>query len=287
MADSSAQVVETSHATFQNDVLDRSGQVPVVVDFWSPRCQPCHLLSPILENLAREYQGKFVLVKANTDQMPDVAASFGVSAIPAVFAIRDGALVDQFTGLMPEPQVRAWLERILPSEAENLSAEAQSIAGADPKTAEARYRQAIELSPNDTAARVGLARLLLAQDRLEEARQAIDELAEAGALDAEGEAVRAELTVAVEGKRVGSVESCRAAVEASPEALELRLQLAKALAAAGEHQEAMDTCLDLVSQDRHGVGEEARQLMVHLFHLLGPQSDLADEYRRKLTMVLY
>jgi putative thioredoxin len=287
MSDKPPRVTETSHATFQQDVVDRSREVPVVLDFWSQRCQPCLLLGPLLEKLAEEFEGKFALVKVNTDQMPDVAASFRVSAIPAVFAIRDAAVVDQFVGLMPEPQIRAWLEGILPSEAEYLTAEAQSLETADPQTAEARYREVIERSPHDASARVGLARLLLAEDRLDEARETIEELAAADALDAEGEKVHAELVVALEGKQVGSADACRAAAAASPDDPNAQLSLAKSLAAAGAHQEAMDVCLDLISTDRHGVGEPARQLMVRVFHLLGPESPVAAEYRRKLTMVLY
>jgi len=287
MSDTHAWVVHTSHATFQQDVIERSREVPVVLDFWSQRCQPCLLLGPLLERLAEESGGKFVLVKANTDQMPDVAAAFGVSAIPTVFALRDGAVVDQFVGLLPEPQIRAWLEAMLPSEAEDLAGEAQRLAATDPETSEAKYREAIELSPNDTSARVGLARLLLAQDRVEEARQVIEDLAAVGALDAEGEAVEAELSVALEGREAGSVEACRAAAEASPDDPDLRLRLARSLAASGEYREAMDVCLGVIPNDRAGTGEQARQLMVRIFHLLGPESEMADDYRRKLTMVLY
>lgn len=287
MSGESAWVIDTHHATFQQDVVERSREVPVVLDFWSPSCPPCRILGPLLEKLADEHQGRFVLVKANTDQLPDVAASLGVEAVPTVFAVRDGQIVDQFVGLLPEREVRAWLAALLPSEAENLAAEAQSLEKIDPQEAEAKYRAAIEQAPNDTSARVGLARALLAQDRLEEARQAIADLASAGALDAEGERVHAELVVELEGKTAGSVAQCRAAAEASPDDPEAQLTLARSLAAAGEHQEALDVCLRLVPKDRQGVGEQARQLMVHVFHVLGPESPLAAEYRRKLTMVLY
>lgn len=282
-----AWVVETSHARFQQDVIEQSRQVPVVLDFWSERCQPCRLLSPLLERLAAEGRGKFVLAKANIDQMPDVAGAFGVSAVPTVFALRDGAVVDQFVGLLPEPQIRTWLEAIVPSEAENLAGEAQSLEAVDPESAETKYREAIELSPNGAAARVGLARLLLTQDRVEEARQTIEGLAAVGALDAEGEAVEAELTLALDGKEAGSVDACRAAAEASPDDPNRELRLAKSLAASGQYEEAMDICLRLIPRDRAGVGEQARQIMVRIFHFLGPESELAGNYRRKLTMALY
>jgi len=287
MSDQSPWIIETSTETFQQDVIDRSRDVPVVVDFWAGWCQPCRLLGPVLEKLAEEYQGQFVLVKADTEQMPDVAASFHVSSIPAVFALRDGKIAAQFVGLLPEPQIRAWLEQLLPTPAESLAAEARAMEQTDPEAAEAKYREAIDRMPSASAARVALARMLLAQDRVEEGREAIEDLASAGLLDAEGEHVQAELVIALEGKQAGSVEACRAAAEAAPDDPQPQLKLAKSLAAAGRHEEAMDVCLRLIEKDRHGLGEQARELMVHIFHLLGPDSELASEYRRKLTMVLY
>jgi len=287
MSEPSPWIVETSQETFQQDVIDRSADVPVVVDFWADWCQPCRLLGPVLEKLADEQRGKFVLVKANTEQMPDVAAAFGVSSIPAVFALRDGKVADQFLGLLPEQEIRAWLERLLPGEAENLAAEARLLEPIDPEAAEARYRDALELMPSEASVKVGLARMLLAQDRLEEGRQVIGELAAAGVLDAEGEQLQAELVIRLEGTKAGDVAQCRAAVEVHPDDLSLQLGLAKSLAAAGEHEEAMRICLDLIQRDRQGQGEPARELMVYVFHLLGPESEATAQYRRKLTMALY
>ncbi|NUQ64946.1 MAG: tetratricopeptide repeat protein [Pirellulales bacterium] len=287
MASQSSWIIETTRDDFEADVLERSRTVPVVVDFWAPWCQPCRMLGPILERLAEEHQGQFVLVKANTDELPDIAASFGVQSIPAVFAVREAALVDQFVGVLPELQLRAWVKRILPSEAETLASEAAELERTDPKAAEARYRQALQERPNDIAARVGLARTLLAQAVIQEARQIIDELAAAGALDAEGQRVQAEIRVRLEAEETGSPEQARAAAEADPKNLELQWNLARALVAAAQHEEAMQICLRLVERDRHGLGEQARVLMVDIFRLLGPESDLANEYRRRLSMALF
>ena len=287
MSEKSPWIVETSRETFEQDVIERSKDVPVVVDFWAAWCQPCRLLGPVLEKLADELQGEFVLVKADTEQMPDVAAAFGVSSIPAVFGFRRRKVISQFIGLLPESQIREWLHRLIPGPAESLAAEARTLEQTDPEAAEARYRQAMELMPGLTSAREGLARMLLTRDQLDEARQLIEELAAAGVLDAEGEHVQAELVIALEAKQAGSVEDCRRAAEAAPGDLPLQLQLAKSLAGAGEHEKAMEICLDLIQKDRHGLGEKARELMVHVFHLLGPESELAGDFRRKLTMVLY
>jgi putative thioredoxin len=189
--------------------------------------------------------------------------------------------------VLPEPQIRAWLQRLLPSRAETLASEAKTLEPTDPEGAEAMYREAIELMPNEASARVGLARMLLAQQRLDEAREVIEELAEAGVLDAEGEQVQAELAMELEAKAAGSIGPCRAAADAAPDDLDLQFKLARSLAGAGEHEEAMEICLRLIRKDRHGLGEPARELMVHIFHLLGPESELAGDYRRKLTMALY
>ncbi|MCR4415157.1 MAG: tetratricopeptide repeat protein [Thermoguttaceae bacterium] len=280
-------IVETSSEKFQEDVLERSKTVPVVVDFWASWCAPCRALAPILERLADEHQGRFVLVKANTEQMPELAAAFGVEVVPTVFALRNGAVVNHFQGLLSEAQVRQWLQQVLPSEAEVLTAQARKLERTDPSAAEAAYRKALELSPNEIAARIGLARTVLAHGRIDEARQIIDELADLGALDAEGERLQAEIVLHTQALQAGGVESARAAAAADPENLALQLQLARALAAAGQHEEAMEICLQIVHRDRRGAGEQARELMVFLFHLLGPDSELTSTYRRKLALALY
>jgi putative thioredoxin len=117
-------VVETTAERFEADVFERSKQSPVVVDFWAAWCQPCRLLAPLLEKLADEYAGKFVLVKADTDQLPRQALAFRVEGIPAVYAVRDGEVIDSFTGLLTESQLRQWLAAIVPNEADNLVQEA-------------------------------------------------------------------------------------------------------------------------------------------------------------------
>ena len=113
-----ANVIEVGMENFREVVLEGSKKAPVVVDFWAPWCAPCRALTPVLEKLAREYDGKFTLAKINSDQNQQLAAEFGVRGIPAVKAVVDGQLVDEFTGALPESQVRAFLERVVPSSAE-------------------------------------------------------------------------------------------------------------------------------------------------------------------------
>jgi putative thioredoxin len=195
--------------------------------------------------------------------------------------------VDQFLGLLPESQIRAWLERILPSQAEQLVAEAQDYERTNPQATESKYREAIQQSPNETAARIGLARVLLRQNKLDESRRILQELASAGALGPDGEQLRAEIMLHEQSKEVGGVDRARAAAEAEPDSLTMQLNLARALAAAGRYEEALEIGLKVVQRDRRQFGEPARELMVGVFHLLGPDSELASSYRRRLALALY
>ena len=131
----SSFVIEVTAKNFQEDVIDRSNSVPVVIDFWATWCGPCRMLGPVLEKLAGEYDGKFVLAKIDTDSESELALQFGVRSIPAVFAVRGGQAVDGFVGVQPEAVIRAWIDRLLPTPAETLAAAASLLERTDPKTA--------------------------------------------------------------------------------------------------------------------------------------------------------
>jgi len=285
-APQSPYIVETTSENFVRDVIEGSSSVPVVVDFWAAWCQPCRILGPVLERLAVEYDGKFILVKADTEQAPDIAAGFGVRSIPAVFAVRGGKVVDSFVGVLPEASLRSWLDRIMPSPAEVLAAEALGLEATDPPAAEAKYREALGLAPADPLIQVGLGRVALAMGRLDEARSIVEKLERRGFLEPEAETLKAELTLRGHGGPGGGLEPLRRAHEADPANKEAQLLLAEGLASAGEYEEALEKALDLVERDRRGTGESARKLMLAVFQLLPPDSELASDYRRRLSFAL-
>ena len=283
---SSPWVIDVTSETFAEAVLDQSQAVPLVVDFWAPWCGPCRLLSPILEKLANEYGGRFILAKLNIDQSPDVAARFAVRSIPAVFGVRNGKVADTFVGVQPESAIRLWIDRLLPTEAELLVAAGANLESSDPRAAQERYSRALSLEPDLSQAQVGLARIALAEGNLEDAAARIASLERRGFLEPEAEKLKAELTLKVQARDAGSVEAARAALAASPEDLQLKLKLAEALVATGQHSDALALCLELVERDRKGVGEAARQMMVAIFQILPPGDELATEYQRQLSLVL-
>jgi putative thioredoxin len=287
MSSAAKLFIETTDATFEQDVIERSKEVPVVVDFWAEWCQPCRLLTPVLEKLASDFAGKFVLVKANTDQVQAVARQFRIQSIPAVYGFRDGELLDFFVGLLREHEIKSWLERLLPAEADERAAEASKIAQIDPQGAEQRFREALELDASLPKAKTGLAALLLAQGRLDECRELMEELEQRGFLEPAAERIKAALELHSKAREAGSVDECRAAVEADPDKPDLKLRLAEALAADGEYEEALEAGLELVRDHKQQFGEPARKIMVDIFQVLPNDSELTRTYRRRLAAALY
>ena len=155
--------VDVTDATFETEVINRSKEVPVVVDLWAPWCGPCRTLGPIIENAVDDTQGKVVLVKVNVDENPQISQAFGVQSIPLVVALKDGQPVDGFLGAHPEPTVREFVQRLLPS------AEQETLANLLAAGDEDSLRQALELEPGNEEAVLALAELLVGRGEGEEA----------------------------------------------------------------------------------------------------------------------
>lgn len=280
-------VIETTDATFDIDVLERSKLGLVLLDFWAEWCAPCRMLGPVLEKLAEEYGGKFTLVKADTEVNQESAAKFSVTGIPAVFGLLDGEVVNTFQGVMPEQGLRDWLQSSL---AVSSLVEAKMLIDSDPKLAETKLTKLVADSPQESAAKILLAELLLKQQRHAECGELIEQLEERGFLEPAAEKTKAALHLATLQSAGGShadLDDLRARAEAEPENFAAQLAFAEALAGQADYQAAFEICLRLVSEDRKQTGEKARELMVEVFRVLPEGSELTSEYRRKLSMVLY
>ncbi len=276
------EIVETSDATFEVDVIARSELGLVLVDFWAEWCAPCRMLGPILEKLAGEYRGSLTLVKANTEAAPEAAGRFGVTGIPAVFAVLDGQTIDSFQGALPEESIRSWLDSLL-SKAETVNA--IRLAETSPAAAEEKLRAILSRSPHDAQVAIALAKVLVNLEREDESRQMIAELERRGFLEPEAEQLKAQLDLAQ--KSDVDLDAVRAAAEAAPTDFGKQFALAEALAGHQQYQAAFEICLELVAKDRQRTGEQARALMVEVFRVLPEDSELTSEYRRKLSMALY
>ena len=216
-----------------------------------------------------------MLAKADVDKLPGIARQFGVASIPSVFGVRKGEVRSSFVGVISEREIRAFIDELMPTPAEQLTEDARALESTDPPRAEATYRQAIELAPHDPAPKTALAALYLRLGRLDDCRGLIEALERRGYLDPAAETVKAELTLRTGAAEAGPVDAARAAAAAAPSDLRARFRLAEALAAARKDAEALEIALDLVERDRAGVGEDARKLMLAIFQLLPPDSELA------------
>lgn len=279
--------VDVGDAEFPREVLERSRQVPVVVDFWAAWCAPCRALGPILEALAEEHAGAFVLAKVDVDAAPETAARFGVRSIPTVLAIRDGQVVREFQGAQPETVVRAFVGSVLDTPADRAAREGEArLAEGRSDEAEARFREALEEEPRHPRALLGLARVLAAGERLDEALAQLAYVSPASGVAEEAERLAAELRTRA-GAAGEDVEALRARVAQAPDDLDARIALGRALAARGEHEPALEALLEAVRRDPHHDDDAARRAMLDLFELLGGDDPLVPRFRAELARALY
>jgi putative thioredoxin len=271
---------------FEKEVVDRSHEVPVLVDFWAGWCGPCRVLGPTLERLANEAQGKFVLAKIDVDRSPRHAQAFGVRGIPTVIAFRGGKLVAEFSGALPEESVREFLRKVIPSPADGLFDRAEKLRSQDSTKAEAIYREALAAEPGHPGAAVGLAEILVSRGETAEASSLVAPLVPAGPLVERVARLQSEIKLR-DRKPELSENELRARIAQSPEPGPLLLDLGKLLAAEKRYPEALEVFLQAARADRKLAEGEAKELMVEIFHAVGVRSPLADDYRARLTRLLY
>jgi len=277
-------VIETTSQTFEADVIERSYHQVVVLDFYATWCAPCRILSPVLEKLAAEAGGEFVLVKADSDRLPDYASAFQIRSLPTVLALREGQVIDAFQGALPESSVRAWLERIVPRPGQRLSRQALALEAEDPQQAEAIHRQALALEPDDPEVVTRAAGFLLTRGHVEECRNLVKGLRSRGFQGRDLDALEARLDLQT---HFGDLSRAEAEARQRPDDPEARRRLALALAASGQHRRALDLLLEAVERDRGEQRDADRRHMVELFQVLGDAHPLTQEYRRKLSSALF
>jgi len=283
----SAHAIDVSVQDFQNRVIDASKKVPVLVDFWAPWCGPCRALGPVLEKLAAEYNGRFILAKVNSDENQSLAMKYGVRGIPNVKAFANGELVDEFTGALPEPQVREFLQRLLPSPAEPLRQQALAAkARGETDATRKLLLKAIELDPRHEAARLDLVDLMIDAKDLEEAGRLLDEIADRARDATRVDALRARLQLMTDSAPATDRATLERKIASDPGDLQSRFELANHLALKQDYGPAMDQLLEIVRRERGFRDDAARKTLINLFSLLGSDHVLVREYRSRLASAL-
>jgi putative thioredoxin len=282
--------VETTTATFRADVLEASLHQPVLVDFWAPWCAPCRQLAPVLERLVKAAAGKIKLVKMNIDEQPEVAEQLGVKSIPAVIVFQRGRPVDGFLGALPDSQIKGFLERLVgpleDASDEFLIAEALvgegDVAGAEALLLDLARRE----SPHPKAI-AELIRLYIDTDRLDQARALYDSLPQGSLKDPLIAAAAAALDNAAQAVGLGEIEDLKRRIAFDPNDLQARFDLALALNSAARREEAADTLLDIIRQDRSWNDDGARKQLVQFFEAWGPMDEATIAARRRLSSLLF
>ena len=280
---------DVSTADFQEKVLAASQHVPVLVDFWAEWCAPCRQLKPVLEKLAAEYGGRFLLAKINSDQNQELAGQCGVRGIPNVKAFVGGKLVDEFTGALPEAQVRAFIDKLLPSPAEPLRVAAQEArASGETELALSLLDDASQADPGNETVQLDMAEIRIEAGQIDAARALLDALEHKARDASRHKALQARLKLVAAGGGADAA-ALQARIAANGDDPDARLQLANALALSGDYRPALEHLLAIVRRDRKWQDEAARKAMLDLFTLLGGDAqfdDLVREFRIALARTL-
>jgi putative thioredoxin len=275
----SDHVIDVSEASFEFEVINYSQNIPVVVDFWASWCKPCKDLEPILLKLTAEGSGSFRLARLNVDDNPNVTIRFGVRSIPTVKAFVNGQVVGEMAGLQPEGRIREFLGKIMPPSPVTLALEkgASLLAQQDWREAEKHYRTILDQHLEQTAAMFGLARALLGQAQVEEARiLLLDFPASPQYQLAESLKVYADTLLDLKNNRLPLETD-----------LDATFQNCILLARNANFPASLDGLLEIIRQDRHYRNDRARLFFLSLLTLLGEDNPLSRQYRAELASALF
>ena len=280
-------IVDIDESNAQALLIEESLKRPVVVDFWADWCGPCKQLMPILEKLAAEYQGAFLLAKVNADEQQMLAQQLGVRSLPTVMVIKEGQPVDGFSGAQPESAVREMLDKHVPSpQADALAQAEQLIAEGDIPGALALYRGAWEGSGHKPTFTMAYAGALITANRLDEAEALLGDIRMVDQ-DARYEQLMAQIELQRQAARSPEVEALEADLASDEQNHEVRIKLAVQLGTHGQYREALEHLLVVLRADRDWGNGEAKRVYLDMIATIGKGDPLAAEYQRKLFSLMY
>ncbi len=283
----SPNVIDVTAEDFKEQAIDASMQQPVLIYFWAEWCQPCKTLSPALEKLADEYKGAFRLAKVDCDQQQQLAAQVGVQSLPTALLVKEGQPVDQFTGAVPEGELRQWLDQYVEAPQADPLEQARELLSAGRSSEAVPYlRAAREQHPDDTSVALDLARALLQSGETEEAVSLVEGLSSSDQQDPRAQGILARKEFAERVRELPALEELEQRLEADASDGQTRLGLALHLVVAGGELEALDHLLHLVQRDPEH-RDEAHQVALQVLGMLGPEHPEARRYRQRLFQLLH
>ena len=284
----SAYVLDADAASFQSLVVDGSHRVPVLVDFWAEWCGPCRALAPILEKLADEFQGRFLVVKVDTDREQEIARQFGIRSLPTVKLFKDGAVVDEFLGVQPESGVRALIERYVTRESDDTRAQAMTLReNGQPAQARAVLEQAHAADPGNHRVIPDLANVLIDLGELDQAGDVLASAPGSVKSEADMRAAMARLEFAELAATSPPAGELRQAIEKDPGDCESRYRLGTLHIVRGEYESALEQFIEILRTDRAFRDDAGRKGLLSVFEMLGNDHPLVAHYRARMSSLLY
>ena len=280
--------IDATAANFDTEVLEKSRQTLVVVDFWAEWCAPCRVLMPLLQSLAEDYQGKFLLVKVNTDKEQTLAAQWGIRSLPTVKLFKDGKVVDEFLGAQPESVIRTLLDQHMPRESDTLRNAARTALGnGDTNQALSLLRQALALDPDQLAVKLDLADALLRGGMIDDAQSLLRDIPLQYREEEAVKTLAAKIELARSAQSAPPVSVLSERIAADPDDLASRRFLGAEFAAHGDYAAALEQFLEIMKRDRRFDDDIGRRGLLNVFKLLGDDHELVQQYRRKMAPLLY
>jgi putative thioredoxin len=280
---------DVSEPEFAARVLEASKQVPVLVDFWASWCGPCKMLAPTLTKLADAYNGRFMLAKVNTDEEPRLAREYGVRALPTVKVFKDGRVVDEFMGVLPESAVRAVIERHVEHKSDKLRRQAEvSLEASDTATARRLLEEAAELDPDNPAVKIATAKMLMFTGAADRAQSILQSLPVDVSMNPEVKRLQAQIGFAQVASTAAFDESeLERIISTDPKDSQARYRLSAKKVLRGDYEGALEQLFEILRQDRSFEDDAGRRGMLSVFEILGGSGELVSRYRAKMLNMLH
>jgi putative thioredoxin len=273
---------------FQSVVLDNSMTVPVLVDFWADWCQPCQTLMPMLAKLAEEYGGKFILAKVNSDDEQELAGHFGVKSLPTMKLFVGGQVVAEKVGVVPEPEIRAFIDQYVTSDSASLMLSANTaFKQGDMDEGLALMNQALALDPTNADLKINMATVVMSQGDKDSALALLDSLSDDDKKKDEAVKLLATINLSAQLEGIPSLEEIESDLSKDPNNLLALLNKSTHLSAQGDHESAMECLLTIFKIDQQFEDGAARKGLFVLFDMLGGENAAVQKYRRKLFTLLH